>query len=59
MPNLDSVLFVRVASGLLEGLDDIVASEMAKSPGKKVTRSDVARMLLIKELKRVAKKTKK
>ena len=50
MDNLNRVLYVRVADDILKGLDALAKQEKQKHPGRKVTRSDVARTILHKAI---------
>jgi len=52
MKELSSVLYVRVTNDVLKGLDNMAKTEEKKKPGTKVTRSDVARTILLRALKR-------
>ena len=54
--DFDSVLYVRVGAELLKNLDRMAITEARKSPGKKITRSDIARSILLKEIVRTRKK---
>tara|TARA_B100000029_G_C16910960_1_gene717682 strand:+ start:149 stop:334 length:186 start_codon:yes stop_codon:yes gene_type:complete len=55
----DSVLYVRVSADLLKKLDRIAIQEMKSHAGKKITRSDVARRILLDEIVRTRKKKKR
>ena len=56
MSEFDSVLYVRVSADLLKKLDRIALQEMKSHIGKKITRSDVARRILLDEIVRTRKK---